>query len=87
MVIGFIYLRKNFHSEYIIERWKQFRINRKLRTIRNKQKKIRVFKEQVNSILDKINKIGYEHLTEEEKKVLRKASIFLLKEEGEKYQN
>jgi membrane associated rhomboid family serine protease len=87
MVIGFIYLRKNFHSEYIIEKWRQFRINIKLRAIRNKQKKIRVFKEQVNSILDKISKVGYENLTEEEKKILHKASIFLLKEEGEKYQN
>ncbi len=84
MVIGFIYLKKNIRLKYIIERWKRFRFNRRLRIIRYKQKKIKDSKEQIDMILDKINEVGYENLTEEEKKILYRASIYLSKEEGKK---
>jgi len=84
IVIGFIYLRKNIRFNYIIEKWKRFRFNRKLRIIRSKQKKIKDSKEQIDTILDKINEVGYENLTEEEKKILYRASIYLSKEEGKK---
>ena len=84
IVIGFIYLKKNIRLKYIIERWKRFRFNRRLRIIRDKQKKIKDSKEQIDTILDKINEVGYENLTEEEKKILYRASIYLSKEEGKK---
>jgi len=84
MVIGFIYLKKNLRLEYIIEMWRQFRFSRRLKNIRNKQKRVRDFKEQINIILDKINEVGYENLTEEEKKILHKVSSYLSKEEGKK---
>jgi len=84
MVVGFIYLRKNIRLDYILERWKRFRFNRKLRIIRSKQKKVKDSKEQIDMILDKINEVGYENLTEEEKKILYRASGYLSREEGKK---
>ena len=86
MVIGFIYLKKNLRLEYIIEKWRRFRFNRRLKIVRDKQKRVRDSKERIDIILDKINKVGYENLTEEEKKILYKASSYLSKEEGEKNQ-
>jgi len=84
MVIGFIYLKKNIRLDYILEKWKHFRFNRRLRIIRNKQKRVKDSKEQIDMILDKINEVGYENLTEEEKKILYRASSYLSKEEGKK---
>ncbi len=84
IVIGFIYLRKNIRLEYIMERWIRFRFNRRLKIVRDKQKRVRDSKEQIDMILDKINEVGYKNLTEEEKKILYRASIYLSKEEGKK---
>ncbi len=84
MVIGFIYLRKNFRLEYIVELWRHFIINRRLKNVRKRQRKIKNFKEQVNVILDKIYKVGYNNLTPEEKEILQKASKYFSKEDEEK---
>ncbi len=81
MVIGFIYLRKSLNFEYIIEAWGRFKADHRLKTIRKKQREYKNFKEQVNTILDKINEVGYENLTQEEKEILRKASSYLSKDD------
>ncbi|MCH7611932.1 MAG: rhomboid family intramembrane serine protease [Candidatus Marinimicrobia bacterium] len=74
MVIGFIYLR-------YYRRWKdmKFSIHKQLeefrisRTTRKKQQRMKM-QRKVDQLLDKINKVGYEKLTEEEKDLLYKAS-------------
>ncbi len=74
MGIGFVYLR-------YYRRWKEVRFTlfkqlRELKiSIQNRQDKKEVKTQQrVDQLLDKINTEGYEHLTEEEKKFLYKAS-------------
>jgi len=51
------------------------------RTLKNRQR-IQRLRQEVDLILDKINEVGYENLTEKEKKVLKEASITLADENG-----
>ena len=74
MVIGFVYLR--YYRRWkdmkfsIHKQFEEFRISRKTR---KKQQKMKM-QQKVDHLLDKINKVGYENLTEEEKDLLYKAS-------------
>ncbi|MFC1562780.1 rhomboid family intramembrane serine protease [candidate division KSB1 bacterium] len=81
MIIGFIYIKKNFRFEQLFEAWRHYKFNLRLKNIRKRQKKVRNFKERINIILDKINEVGYENLTEEEKEILQKASNFFTRED------
>lgn len=54
-------------------------MHRRLKVIRTKQRQEKDLKEQMNSILDKINEFGYESLSEEEIRILKKASQNLFK--------
>lgn len=73
-LFGFLYLRYNMRwrlrkwsvSEYI-QRLREERLTRK----REEGDKLM---EEVDAVLDKINKVGYENLTRREKKILEKAS-------------
>lgn len=79
MVIGFIYLKKGFRFEELMEKWRTYRMHRRLKVIRTKQKQEKDLKERMNNILDKINEFGYESLSEEEIRILNKASQYLFK--------
>ena len=83
MVIGFLYIKKGLRLEQIIEKWNIYRRNRKLKVIRSKQKQMKDLRGQVDDILDKISKIGYDNISDEEKKILHKASHYLFKDGGE----
>jgi membrane associated rhomboid family serine protease len=73
-LIGFIYMKPD---------WKIFSLGRKVRGLRDnlkyKQQKKRQqnndrLMEEVDQILDKISEVGYENLSEREKKILKNAS-------------
>jgi membrane associated rhomboid family serine protease len=49
---------------------------RHMQVVRRRQEEVQL-RERVDIILDKINEVGYENLTEEEKQILKKASQYL----------
>ncbi|MDP6727071.1 MAG: rhomboid family intramembrane serine protease [Candidatus Marinimicrobia bacterium] len=74
MVIGFAYLRYYWHWKDIrfsvYKQLKEFKISIKDRKNQNTLK----MQQQIDHLLDKINKTGYDNLTDEEKDLLYKAS-------------
>lgn len=81
MLVGFLYLKFGWKialswADYLQKR----RLNQELRQRIQKQKKILKLRAEVDSILDKINEVGYDNLTEKEKKILKEASISLAHE-------
>jgi flagellar biosynthesis/type III secretory pathway chaperone len=49
---------------------------RQMQVVRRRQQEVQL-RERVDAILDKINEVGYENLSEEEKQILKKASQYL----------
>ncbi len=82
MLVGLVYLKVDWWRLGGIASWvRQKRASRQIvKQARRRQQEMRL-REHVDAILDKINEVGYENLTEEEKEILRKASRFLSKEE------
>ncbi len=78
MLVGFLYLKFGWKigllwGDYIRKKRQQIELRQKI----EKQQRILKLKAEVDSILDKINEVGYDNLTEKEKKILKQASISL----------
>ena len=73
-LFGFLYLRYNL--KWRLRKWSISDLVQRLREERMARKREEGDKlmEEVDAILDKINKVGYENLTRREKKILDKAS-------------
>ncbi len=73
-LFGFLYLRYNLR--WRLRKWSLSELVQRLREDRMARKREEGDKlmEEVDAILDKINKVGYENLTRREKKILDKAS-------------
>ncbi len=73
-LFGFLYLKQNWRWK--LRRWSPVEMLRKFRDAKaaRKNQEEREIMEEVDEILDKINRIGYENLTKREKKILEKAS-------------
>jgi membrane associated rhomboid family serine protease len=89
MVIGYLYIKSDLKiprlfrlSTYLVH-LKNFRHERRMKAINKKREKEQKLMERVDQILDKINQVGYDNLTKEEKKTLEQASQ-LLSKQGEK---
>ena len=78
-LIGFLYMKSNWRLSSLFGRF--FRIKHE-RTFRKKQKEVQSrdrMMEEVDEILDKISKYGYDKLSDKEKKILERASDTLSK--------
>ena len=77
MVIGFVYLKRGFMTR-ALARWLKRRLEQKMwekqQKLKQEEEKIHI---DVDELLDKINKIGLENLSREERKRLDEASRFL----------
>jgi membrane associated rhomboid family serine protease len=73
-IVGFLYLRQNWRRK--LRKWSPDEIIRRLRESQaaRKSQEEREIMREVDDILDKINRVGYENLTKREKKILDKAS-------------
>jgi len=73
-LFGFLYLRQNWRWK--LRKWSPDEIIRRIREAQatRKSQGEQQFMNEVDEILDKINKVGYENLTKREKKLLEKAS-------------
>jgi len=81
MLVGFLYLKVDWRVEALSAWLKRQKGSREIvRQARHRQKEMRL-RESVDEILDKINEVGIENLTDEEKAILHRASQYLSKEE------
>jgi len=86
MVIGYLYIKADFKipaifrlSSYLAY-LKNFKHKRRMKAINRKREKEQKVMERVDQILDKINQVGYDSLSREEKKTLEQASQLLSKQ-------
>ena len=89
MVVGYVYIKADFRipaffrlSTYV-NRLKNFRHEHRMKAITRQREREQRLMERVDQILDKINQVGYDNLSRDEKKTLEQASQ-LLSKQGEK---
>lgn len=74
MLVGFAYLKLDWRMDYLGNWIRQQRESRVALQKLKKQQDMRQFRERVDEILDKINEVGFDKLSEEEKRILQDAS-------------
>lgn len=78
MVVGFLYLRLDWRLSRL---WSSFKTKAKrpsMRLHRKEDNDEKDFQKRIDEILDKINEVGYNKLTDEEKEILKRASKYYL---------
>ena len=76
-LIGFVYLKADWRGVSLGRRWKDFRYQRRVKKVRKKHRATRKVMDDVDRVLDRINEVGYEGLTRDEKRILEEASELL----------
>ncbi|MCG8608454.1 rhomboid family intramembrane serine protease [bacterium] len=74
MLVGFAYLKLDWRLQGVGDWIRQQRESRVALQKLKKEQSMRRFREKVDELLDKINEVGYDNLSEEEKKILQEAS-------------
>jgi membrane associated rhomboid family serine protease len=83
MVVGYLYLRLDWRLQHFFSFTKLRRLKYPhLRVHRHTDDNKDDISRKIDTILDKINSVGYQNLTEEEKELLRKASKYFLDRNG-----
>jgi len=82
MVVGYFYLKSDRRLFGFLKFFKKIKYKKKLRTLHKKREKTEELMKRVDQILDKINQVGYDNLSKEEKKILEKASHILSDEQS-----
>ncbi|MEW6620341.1 MAG: rhomboid family intramembrane serine protease [bacterium] len=77
MVVGYLYLKNILSWEKITRIIAEAKNKRKEKTRENQKIEVRLIKERIDTLLDKISSEGMDSLTKEEKEFLKKASNFL----------
>lgn len=72
--VGFLYLKLDWRPKAFLHQYRDARRRRKVQKIRRNVMVDRDFMEKVDRVLDRINDVGYENLTAEEKRILDQAS-------------
>jgi hypothetical protein len=79
IVVGFVYL-KYWHQFYKIKSWFQKtkkKSNQNMKYHQGDDQKVEYYRKKIDEILDKINRVGYLNLTDEEKELLEEGSKYL----------
>ena len=74
MIIGFAYLRFNSQRKKMIFSLRKHILEKKIKREESRQNKKNMLQKDVNHILDRINQVGYDGLTDSEKSRLYAAS-------------
>jgi|YelNatPaOPRAMG01_1025707.scaffolds.fasta_scaffold00014_62 membrane associated rhomboid family serine protease len=80
-LVGYLYIAGGRHWDRVQWRVTQRRVRRRLELERRREEEKAALRRRVDAILDRINEVGYENLTEEEKRTLREASRLLAERE------
>ena len=86
MIFGLIYLKKNDFLKIIARTVKKEAKKRQAKRLQQEYEEEEKIRAEVDDLLDKINKIGLENLSKQEKKRLDEASRFL-REKAKQYQS
>lgn len=86
MIVGYVYIKADFRipaffrlSTYVV-RIRNFRHQRRMKAVSKQREREERLMDKVDQILDKINQVGYDNLTREEKRILERASQLLSKQ-------
>lgn len=82
IVVGYLYLKSDWRLSRFFGFFKKIKYKKKVRTLHKKKEKTEELMKRVDQILDKINQVGYDNLSKEEKKILEKASHILSDEQS-----
>ena len=81
MIIGFAYLRSNSQWKIMIFSLRKHILEKKIKREESRQNKKKMLQKDVDHILDRINQVGYDGLTDSEKSRLYAASRDISREE------
>ena len=73
-LIAYLYIKQDWRLASIGNPFKRFRHKYRTKTIMKQNRRSTEIMDEVDRILDRINEVGYENLTERERKVLENAS-------------
>lgn len=74
MIVGFAYLKLDWRFSAVGTWLRRKSIDRRMKIERADRQRDEQLRDRVDAILDKINEVGYEKLTDEEKRILTQAS-------------
>ncbi|HKJ66315.1 MAG TPA: rhomboid family intramembrane serine protease [bacterium] len=77
MIIGWLYIKQDWRLDFLKMNFRKSKRQKTLEKIEEVEQEIRDFREEIDRILDKINQVGYDNLTEDEKELLYRASKHL----------
>ena len=81
-IFGFLYMKLDWRWLYFTKRMKEFSYRRKEQKLEKNRMKAAETMRRVDEILDKINEVGLDNLTKEERKFLEEASSNLSQKEN-----
>ena len=84
-VMGYIYLKYRYYIYKIKNLFKQQKKKQKFKYSQADEEKAEYYRRKIDEILDKINRVGYLNLTDEEKELLEKGSKYLREHDGKEY--
>jgi membrane associated rhomboid family serine protease len=73
-LIGFLYLKADWRLAEWGRRVRNYRYERRVKKVRQNSDRNRRMMDEVDRVLDRINEVGYDGLTREEKRILEEAS-------------
>jgi len=82
-VVGYLYLKMDWRLRNIVQKltpwyyWKRFKYKRNSHKLEKNREKTEEIMKRVDRILDKINEVGFEHISEEDRQFLDSASEIL----------
>jgi hypothetical protein len=76
-LVGAMMLRWNVSLSMVARKIRQQQEKRKTHELRRKEESIKKMRDEIDRVLDRINQVGYDGITDEEKKFLKDASDFL----------
>ncbi len=80
-MVGFFILRGRYYSQRAIQQVSEYQQQRRESQERQKRDRINRKRKEIDKILDRINEVGYENISQEDKEFLKKASEYLSKED------
>ena len=81
MVIGYLYMKSSVKISNLSDSFGEFKIKRQVKKAERVRKSYENLRQEIETILDRINEVGYENLTDEEKRKLEEASRVISKDQ------
>jgi membrane associated rhomboid family serine protease len=76
-LIGFLYLKADWRIFHLGRMLRDYRYERRVKKLQKRRAATRHVMDEVDRVLDRINEVGYEGLTREERRILEEASELL----------